>query len=57
MSARHKYVQVDSWPTEEQHHNFERWHLAPVTYFDLDGWRRVLDEVGYTGDYYWTLTE
>ena len=57
VSAAHKYTQVDSWLTEEQHQNFERWQLTAVTYSEPDGWRHLFDEVGYTGDYYWTLTE
>lgn len=57
VSRGGKYLQVDSWLTEEQRQNFERWQLTAVTYFAPDGWRRVLDEVGYTGEYYWTLTE
>lgn len=57
VSRRHKYLQVDSWLTEEQRGNFERWQLTAVTYFDPAGWRKVFQEAGYTGDYYWTLTE
>jgi SAM-dependent methyltransferase len=57
VSRKHSYVQVDSWLSEEQHANFERWQLTAMTYFDPDGWRTVFDEVGYTGDYYWTITE
>jgi SAM-dependent methyltransferase len=57
VSAEHKYVQVDSWLNEEQRDNFERWQLTAVTYFDPDGWRRLFQHVGYSGDYYWTLTE
>ena len=57
VSRAHKYIQVDSWLTEEQHQNFERWQLTAVTYLEPDGWRHLFDEVGYTGDYYWTLTE
>jgi ubiquinone/menaquinone biosynthesis C-methylase UbiE len=52
-----KYLQVDSWLTEEQRVNFERWQLTALTYFDPDGWRGLLAEAGYTGEYYWTVTE
>jgi SAM-dependent methyltransferase len=52
-----KYLQVDSWLTEEQRQNFERWQLTALTYFDPDGWRTLLSESNYSGDYYWTLTE
>jgi len=57
VSRKHKYLQVDSFLTEEQRENFERWQLTAVTYFPPDGWRRFFSEAGYTGDYYWTITE
>jgi SAM-dependent methyltransferase len=57
VSRGHTYVQVDSWLTDEQHDDFERWQLTALTYFDPAGWRGLFDEVGYIGDYYWTLTE
>jgi hypothetical protein len=57
VSRAHCYLQVDSWLTEQQHENFERWQLTAATYFDPTGWRHLFKEVGYTGDYYWTLTE
>jgi SAM-dependent methyltransferase len=51
------YIQVDSWLSEEQHQKFERWQLTALTYSEPEGWRRLFAEAGYTGDYYWTLTE
>jgi len=57
VSLRHKYLQVDSWLDEEQKEKFLRWQLTALTFFDPEGWRRVFGEAGYTGDYFWTLTE
>jgi SAM-dependent methyltransferase len=57
VSRRHRYVRVDSWLTELQREKFERWQLTARTYSDPDGWRRLFAEAGYTGDYYWTVTE
>ena len=57
VSRRGKYLQVDSWLTEEQRLKFERWQLTALTYSDPEGWRKLLAEADYTGDYYWTLTE
>ena len=57
VGRRHRYVQVDSWLTEEQREKFERWQLTALTYSDPDGWRRLFAEAGYRGDYYWTVTE
>lgn len=57
VSRGGKYLQVDSWLSEEQRQDFERWQLTAVTYFAPDGWRRLLADAGYTGEYAWTLTE
>ena len=57
VSAKYKYVQVDSWLNEAQRENFERWQLTALTYFDPQGWQDLFHQVGYSGDFYWTLTE
>jgi len=57
VSRQFKYLQVDSFLNEEQKQNFERWQLTAATYFTPDHWRGVFTEAGYTGDYYWTITE
>ena len=57
VSRRHKYIQVDSWLHDEQRENLKRWVLTAETYFDPEGWRSLFRQAGYTGDYYWTLTE
>ena len=57
VSRRFRYLQVDSYRSEQERENFERWQLTAVTYFDPAGWRRVFEQAGYTGDYYWTITE
>jgi SAM-dependent methyltransferase len=57
VSRSFKYIQIDSWFSEEQRQNLEKWVLTAVTYFEPEGWRILFREAGYTGDYYWTLTE
>ena len=41
VGREHRYVQVDSWLTEEQREKFERWQLTAATYSDPEGWRRL----------------
>jgi len=53
----HSYIQVDSWLSDRQRDDFVSWVLTAQTYFDPAGWKRLFAEAGYTGDYYWTLTE
>jgi SAM-dependent methyltransferase len=57
VSRRFKYVQVDSYRDDEERALFERWQLTAVTYFDPEGWKQRFREAGYTGDFYWTITE
>ena len=57
VSRRFKYLQVDSYRTAEERQKFERWQLTALTHFDPEGWRRLFEEAGYSGDYSWTITE
>jgi SAM-dependent methyltransferase len=57
VSRRFKYLQVDSYLDETQRRNFERWQLTAVTHRDPAGWRQIFEKAGYTGDYFWTITE
>lgn len=57
VSRRFKYLQVDSYLDETQQRNFERWQLTAVTHRDPAGWRQIFEKAGYTGDYFWTITE
>jgi SAM-dependent methyltransferase len=57
VSRRFKYVQVDSYRTDEERRKFERWQLTALTHFDPEGWYRLFREAGYSGDYFWTITE
>jgi ubiquinone/menaquinone biosynthesis C-methylase UbiE len=51
------YIQVDSYQTPEQKELFLQWVLTARTHYDPAGWKRLFSEAGYTGDYYWTITE
>jgi ubiquinone/menaquinone biosynthesis C-methylase UbiE len=51
------FVQVDSYRTPEQKAAFEEWVLTAKFHDYPDGWIRLFQEAGYTGDYYWTIIE
>jgi len=57
VSRKYKYLQVDSWRNEEERINFENWQLTAVTFMDTEQWKQFFSNVGYTGDFYWTITE
>jgi hypothetical protein len=46
------FVQVDSYRTPEQKALFEEWVLTAKFHDYPDGWVRLFEEAGYTGDYY-----
>lgn len=51
------YIQVDSYRTVEEKELFLDWVLTAKTHYDPAGWKKLFSEAGYTGDYYWTITE
>jgi ubiquinone/menaquinone biosynthesis C-methylase UbiE len=57
ISSGKAFVQVDSYRTPEQKEIFESWVLTAEFHDYPEGWVRLFDEAGYTGDYYWTIIE
>ena len=51
------YIQVDSYRTPQEEEVFLSWVLTAKTHDNPEGWRRLFNEAGYTGDYYWTIIE
>jgi SAM-dependent methyltransferase len=57
LSPGRAFVQVDSYRTAEQKDLFESWALTARFHDYPRGWIALFDEVGYTGDHYWTIVE
>ncbi len=51
------FVQVDSYRTEKEKEMFLNWVLTAKFHDWPEGWIKLFEEAGYTGDYYWTITE
>jgi ubiquinone/menaquinone biosynthesis C-methylase UbiE len=49
------FIQVDSYHTPEQREVFLSWVLTAKFHDYPQGWLKLFEEAGYTGDYYWTL--
>ncbi len=49
------FVQVDAYHSEEQKQIFLEWVLTANTHDYPEGWIKLFEEAGYTGDYYWTV--
>jgi len=57
VSRKHAFLTVDAWRTEAERESLMKWILTALTYMHVDDWKRVFDEVGYTGDYFWFIAE
>jgi SAM-dependent methyltransferase len=57
VGRKYKYLQVDSWFNEKQQENLMNWYLTGFTFMSVADWPEFFTECGYTGDYYWTITE
>jgi ubiquinone/menaquinone biosynthesis C-methylase UbiE len=57
LSGGRAFVQVDSYLTPTQKEIFESWVLTAEFHDYPDGWLKVFEEAGYTGDYDWTIIE
>lgn len=57
VSRKHAYVVVDAYRTEEQKARLLNWILTAKTFMHVDDWKRVFQEVGYQGDYYWFILD
>lgn len=49
------FIQVDSYRTPEEKAVFEDWVLTAKFHDYPEGWVRLFQEAGYTGDWYWTI--
>lgn len=57
VSRQHSFIVVDAWRSEDEHRRMLAWNLTALTYMHVAEWRRLFDEVGYTGDFYWFIAE
>lgn len=57
VSRGNSYITVDAWRTEQEHQNLLKWILTAETYMHVDDWKKVFQEAGYTGDYYWFIAD
>lgn len=57
VSRKHAFLMVDAWRTEEERERLSKWVVTCLTAMHVDEWKRLFEEVGYTGDYYWFIAE
>ncbi len=57
VSKGKSFIQVDAYRNDSDLEVFKDWMLTAKTYLKPEQWLDLFNEVGYTGDYYWTILE
>ena len=53
--GKNAFIENDAWRTDEEKERMNIWNLTGETYMHVDDWKKLFEEVGYTGDYYWFI--
>lgn len=53
----HSYITIDAWRNEQERENLFKWVLTAETMMHVDDWKKLFEEVGYTGDYWWFIAD
>lgn len=53
--GKHAFITNDAWRNDEEKKNMYKWNLTAETFMHVDDWKKLFEEVGYTGDYYWFI--
>ena len=51
--GKNAFIRLDAWHNAEEEQRMMDWHLTGITMMHVDAWKRMFQEEGYTGDYYW----
>ena len=51
------YITVDAWHNDEERENLSKWVLTAETMMHVDDWKKLFDEAGYKGDYWWFIAD
>ncbi|MCF7866035.1 class I SAM-dependent methyltransferase [Candidatus Woesearchaeota archaeon] len=53
--GKHAFITMDAWNTDEEKEAMMAWNLTAKTMMSVLDWKKLFDEVGYKGDYYWFM--
>jgi ubiquinone/menaquinone biosynthesis C-methylase UbiE len=53
----YSYVTVDAWRNEREKEDLFKWVLTAETMMHVDDWKKLFENVGYKGDYWWFIAD
>ena len=57
VCREHSYITIDAWRNEQEREDLFKWVLTAETMMHVDDWKKLFEEVGYTGDYWWFIAD
>ncbi len=51
------YITIDAWRNELERENLIKWVLTAETMMHVDDWKKLFQETGYMGDYWWFIAD
>lgn len=55
VKKQHSFLTVNAWRNDEEKEKLLKWNITAQTVMHVDEWKRLFQEVGYTGDYWWFI--
>ena len=55
VSKRGGFITLDAYRNNEEKDRMEAWNLTAKTVMHVNDWKVFIQDIGYTGDYYWFI--
>ena len=55
VSKGNSFLTVDAFRNDEEKEKMFNWNLTAKTILSVDDWKSLFQDVGYEGDYYWSI--
>lgn len=55
VRKQHAFITLDAYRDAREKRRMEMWNMTAQTLMSVNEWKRLFEEVGYTGDYYWFI--
>jgi len=57
VAKKNAFISVNAWRTDTERNLLLKWNITAQTCMHVNDWKKLFDEVGYTGDYWWFIAE
>jgi radical SAM protein with 4Fe4S-binding SPASM domain len=53
--GKNAFITMDAWNNELEKERMIKWNLTAKTLMSVEDWKKLFNEIGYTGNYYWFI--